>query len=306
MTVKKIKKNSGKKVNLKKLKKKTKNISSKEKKVTKKEIKKSNIPTLKLLTDHEIAIDFSAKLYNQFGNVIKSVILFGSVQKKTMTRNSDIDLIVLLDDVSVKWSEELVAWYREELSKLMQKNPYIAEIHINTIKLSTWWDGLLKGDPVVLNAIRYGFPVLDYAGFVEPLKALLIQGKITGTPESIYGCIQRAPAHIARSKFAELSAIDGVYWSMVDSSHAALIAAGQFPPSPEHITKGLKEVFVDRNLLKLKYVIWYRDLFDLHKKIDHKEITDLKGVEIDVWQERAEEFMKVMVDLVEKIINKQK
>lgn len=272
----------------------------------KKEISKSKIKTLKLMTDHEIATDFAVKAYQKFGKIIKSVVLFGSVEKKTISHNSDIDIILLLDDISVNWDEKLVVWYRDELSKLLQNNPYTGTLHINTIKLSTWWDSLMKGDPVVLNVIRHGFVVLDNAGFVEPLKILLMQGKIKGTPETIYQCIQRAPTHLARSKIAELSSIEGIYWCMVDSAHAALIAAGQFPPSPEHVTSGLKEVFAERGLLKIKYVLWYKEIYALHKRIDHKEISDLKGIEIDMWQSRAEEFMETMINLVEKIITKEK
>ena len=52
----------------------------------------------------------------------------------------------------------------------------------------------------------------------------------------------------------------------------------------------------------MKYVVWYRDLLVLHKKIAHGEITDLKGVEIDSWQERAEEFLNVMANLVKEMI----
>ena len=219
---------------------------------------------------------------------------------------SDIDIIIIVDDVSINWDQELIAWYREELDKILQSNPYNAKLHINTIRLSTWWDDLLKGDPVVLNIIRSGFPILDYAGFIEPLKYLMLKGKIKGTPESIYQCIQRAPMHLARSKAAELTAIDGLYWSMVDSAHGALIASGYFPPSPEHVMVDLKEAFVDRGFLKLKYVEWYKDLYHLHKKIDHREISDLKGVEIDMWQQRTEEFMKEMISLVEKIVREKK
>jgi predicted nucleotidyltransferase/uncharacterized protein (UPF0332 family) len=284
----------------------TKKASVKKPAKPKKEISKEKIKTLQLMTDHEIATDFAIRAYDQFGKIIKSVVLFGSVEKKTISHNSDIDMIIILDDVSIQWTEELVAWYREELSKLLQRNPYTGTLHINTIKLSTWWDSLLKGDPVVLNVIRHGFVVLDNAGFVEPLKILLMQGKIKGTPEAIYECIQRAPGHLARSKLAEISAIEGIYWSMVDSAHAALIAAEQFPPSPEHVTIGLKEVFSDRGLLKMKYVLWFKDIYELHKKIDHKEISDLKGIEIDEWQERAQEFMQVMIKLVEKIITANK
>jgi predicted nucleotidyltransferase/uncharacterized protein (UPF0332 family) len=288
-----------------KKKKSTKKSSKTNKKSTKKEgIKNTskNIKTLKLQTDQEIATDFAVKTYKKFDKIIKSIILFGSVEKKEIKPGSDIDIIVIIDDISLNWDQELIAWYREELGKILQMNPYKGNIHINTIKLSTWWDDLLKGDPVVLNVIRHGFAILDYGGFFEPLKFLLLKGKIKGTPEAVYQCIQRAPGHISRSKAAELAAIDGVYWSMVDAAHAALIAANYFPPSPEHVITDLKEAFVDKGFLKMKYLIWYKDIYYLYKKIDHKEISDLKGVEIDMWQQRAEEFLKVMVNLVEKII----
>ncbi|HIH52568.1 MAG TPA: hypothetical protein HA284_03480 [Nanoarchaeota archaeon] len=280
--------------------------SSRKKPSEKKESLSKKVQTLDLKTDHQIATDFAVKAYEKFNKVIKSVILFGSVEKEKTTVGSDIDLIIIIDDVSLNWDQELIAWYREELDKILQANPYSIKLHINTIKLSTWWDDLMKGDPVVLNIIRSGFPILDYAGFIEPLKFLLLKGKIKGTPESIYQCIQRAPGHLARSKAAELTAIDGVYWSMVDAAHGALIAAGYFPPSPEHVMVDLKEAFVDRGILKMKYVEWYKNMYHLHKKIDHREISDLKGAEIDLWQERAEEFLKEMISIIEKIVNSKK
>lgn len=289
----------------KKTKKETKKTTSKKtKKSSQKTVKKEDVKTLKLMTDEEIATDFAVKAYNLYGKIIKSVILFGSVEKKTIVHNSDIDMIILIDDVSIKWDQELIAWYREELDKLLLANPYVGNLHINTIKLSTWWDDLLKGDPVVLNVIRHGRAIIDHGGFFEPLKFLMMQGKIKGTPEAIYQCLNRAPGHIARSKLSELGAIDGLYWSMVDAAHGALMAAGYFPPSPEHVMIDLKEVFVNKGHLKMRYVLWYKEIHELHKKIDHREITDLKGVEIDEWQKRAEDFLQVMIDLTSDLVSK--
>jgi hypothetical protein len=87
----------------------------------------------------------------------------------------------------------------------------------------------------------------------------------------------------------------------VDSSHAALIAAKQMPPSPEHVPIMLKETFVDKNKLDIKYVLWYRDLFALHKAISHGDIVDLKGVEIDAWQDKAGKFIEIMASLIRDI-----
>lgn len=259
--------------------------------------------TLHLKSDHDIAMDFATKTYKRFNKMIKSVILFGSATKQDSTSSSDIDVVVILDDVTIRWDQELIAWYREELDKIMRGNPYKKSIHINTIKLSTWWEDLIRGDPVVINILRYGETMIDLAGFFEPLKYLLINGKIKSTPEAIYTALQRAPMHIARSRVAALNTIEGLYWSMVDSAHAALIAANIPPASPEHVPVDLKENFVDTGRLKVKYVSWYRDLLMLHKKISHGEIRNLKGIEIDEWQDRAEEFLEVMSKLVKDLID---
>jgi len=260
-------------------------------------------PTLQLKTEHEIAMDFATKIYTRYDKMVKSVILFGSVAKQESTTGSDIDIIIIIDDVSIKWDQELIAWYREELDKILRVNPYKQSLHINTIKLSTWWEDLMRGDPVIINILRYGESLIDLAGFFEPLKFLLLTGKIKPTPEAIFSCLQRAPMHITRSKAAQLGSIEGLFWSMVDSAHAALIASNVLPPSPEHIPVDLKETFVNTGKLKMKYVIWYRDLLILHKKISHQQIKDLSGVEIDDWQKRAEEFLEVMTNLVKDIVS---
>lgn len=269
----------------------------------KKALNPKDFPTLKLKKEHDIAMDFAVKAYKKFDKVIKSIILFGSQVKQNSVAGSDIDIVIIVDDASIKWDQELIAWYRQELDTILKTNPYQADLHINTVKLSTWWEDLMRGDPVVINVLRYGEAMLDYAGFFNPLKHLLLEGKIKSTPEAIYSCLQRAPMHIARSKASELNAIEGLYWAMVDSAHAALIAANVTPPSPEHIPVDLKETFVNSGKLKMKYVTSFRDLLILHKKIAHGEEKDLKGVEIDAWQEKTEEFLEVMAQLVKELVS---
>jgi predicted nucleotidyltransferase/uncharacterized protein (UPF0332 family) len=303
MVTKKIsKKSQSKKKTISKKKYSKKKIS--KKKIIKKTSDIKKIPTLKLQTEHAIAMDFAVKAQKRFNKIIKSIALFGSLAKRKISLGSDIDIVIIIDDVSINWDQELIAWYREELDNLILKNPYRGSLHINTIKLSTWWQDLLKGDPVVLNVLRSGEVMIDSGGFFEPLKYLLLKGKIKGTPEAIYTCLQRAPTHLARSRAYELKAIEGIYWSMVDAAQAALMAANFFPPTPEHILGDLKEAFSDKNILKSKYVNWFRDMIILHKKIDHGEIKGLKGTDIDLWQEHADEFIKIMVSIVKKLIIK--
>jgi len=260
------------------------------------------IPTLRYKSERDIAMDFAEKAYMKFDRIIKSIILFGSAAKETNKPGSDIDIIIIIDNASIKFDEKLVLWYREELGKLMQQNPYRKELHINSIKLTTWWEDFAKGDPVVINILRYGDVLIDFGGFFTPLKFLLQEGKIKSTPEAMYNVLNRVPEHIVRSKIAEMSSIEGCYWAMIESAQALLMSVKVLPPSPEHIALLLKENFVDKGLLKMNYVSDVRDIYDLHRKIIHNEVRDIDGRVVDSWQKKSEDFFKICVRLINEII----
>jgi len=273
-----------------------------KKKASKKGVKEKGVEfsTLKIVGEREIAADFAMKIYGKFDQMIKSVVLFGSSAKKVSTPDSDI---VIIDDVSVKWDEELVAWYREELGKLIKANPYSKALHINSVKLSTWWEDILRGDPVVINVLRYGDALIDFGGFFNPLRLLLKEGKIRSTPESIYTLLQRAPGHLTRAKQSMLAVVDGLYWTMVDAAHAALIAADVMPSSPEDIPNVLRETFVKTKRLNKKFVDYYDEVHLVAKDIVHGNLTFIKGKNLDDWFEKADLFLGEMAALVDSLID---
>ncbi|MBU0761218.1 MAG: hypothetical protein KJ600_01035 [Nanoarchaeota archaeon] len=260
-----------------------------------------------LRNEKEIAMDFAMKVHEKFDKVVKASVLFGSQAKVGQADlGSDIDIILIVDDAAIEWDLKLVSWYREELGKLITAQEYGKELHVNTVKLTTWWQDLLYGDPVVINILRYGEALIDYGGFFNPIKALLLRGKIKSTPEAVNAALHRVPGHLARSQIAEMGAIEGTYWAVVDSAQAALMTAGKMPPSPEHIPEMLKETFVDSGMLKMGYVKGVKELFSLHKEISHQKVGSMKGQEIDEWQELAEKFLGEMTRIIERILNEKK
>jgi predicted nucleotidyltransferase/uncharacterized protein (UPF0332 family) len=271
----------------------------------KKEVKEKKFPTLQLKDEREIAMDFAVKVYERFNKLVKSIILFGSTVKATMQKGSDIDIVIIVDDASIKWDDELISWYREELGKIIEENPYQKALHVNTVRLTTWWEELLRGEPVVLNVIRYGEPLIDFGGFFLPLKFLMAEGKIKPTPEAIYSSLIRTPRHLARGKASLFNAIEAFYWAMTDAAQAAITAAKQVPPSPEYIPLMLKELFVDKGLLDMKFVVWYRDAYVFAHKILHGEIRDIEGKQIDEWKKKTDDFVTEMAKLINKIISKE-
>jgi len=278
--------------------KKTKNDNKNNKKVKKQ--------SFDLRTERDLAMDLASRVHQKFDTLIKASILFGSQAKKSATLGSDIDIIFIIDDAAINWDLELVSWYREELGKIVSSEERGTEFHINTIKLTTWWKDLLHGDPVVINILRYGEALIDSGGFFNPIKALLLKGQIRSTPEAVYAALQRAPEHLARSRASELSAIEGVYWTMIDSAQAALIMAGKIPPSPEHIPEMLKENFVDNGMLRQNHVNSVKEIYNIHKSISHGTIHHIKGADIDKLQDSAESFLGEMTRIIDTLIEAKK
>src|SRR3989344_2826959 len=278
-----------------------------KKKVEKlKAVKKIPLEKVTLENEKETAMKFAEQVHKKFDRMVKASILFGSQAKDTARPESDIDIVLIIDDASINWDLELIAWYREELGKVIAAQRRGNDLHINTIKLTTWWQDLIHGDPVIINILRYGEALIDSGGFFNPIKSLLLQGRISSTPEAVYNALQRAPEHLTRSKLAILGSIEGVYWTMIDSAQAALITAGKLPPSPEHIPQLMKSTFVDSGLLKIDKVRDLREIYVLHKSIMHHETNEVHGSEIDKWQRIAQSFLLDMTRLIDQILDSKK
>lgn len=266
----------------------------------KKEVKDS------LSTDYQIAYDFATKCYKKFRDIIKAIILFGSVPKKEATEKSDIDLVIIIDDCTVNWDEELIAWYREELARLLQSQNYKKEIHINTVTLTAFWEEVRAGEPLIINVIRYGEPLIDLGGFFDPLKILLAKGKIRPSPEAIFTTMERSGAHLGRANISLLNSVEGFYWAMVDASHAALMSKHITPPSPELIPELLKSTFVDKKILDKEYLDWFIETRKKAKAVLHGDIKKLSGKELEELQKKSENFVLRLNDLTKIFIKNEK
>lgn len=263
--------------------------------------KKLEPKKINLTNERDIAMDFAQKVYKKIGAPIKSIVLFGSAAKGNSNPKSDIDIVILIDDASIVWDEELIAWYREEIGKIIALNQYIKPLHVNTVRITTWWNEMIRGEPVVTNIIRWGDPLIDLAGFFTPLKALLVQGHIKSTPEMIFVTLGRAPAHLGKCKTSMIVALESLYWAFVDASHSVLIASKVSPPSPEHIPSAMRQHLVERGMIKGKYVDWYREMYLLTHKTLRGEVDEVRGEDLQLWKERADEYIREMAKAVKKI-----
>lgn len=253
----------------------------------------------KLKKEYDIAYDFAIKVQKKFQNLVRSIALFGSAAKELKHSSvRDIDIVIIVDDCVVKWNDELIAFYREELAKIVKSTKEGKRLHISTVTLSSFWEQVKLGEPVAINVLRYAQPLIDPGNFFTPLKVLLLNGRIKPTPEAVYTTLERAPMHLARAKRGMLSTIEDIYWAMTDSAHAALMAYKQTPPSPEFIPAMLTNTFQKQGKIKQIYIEWYKEIYAIVHHMNQGKILEITGKHIELYMNRAEEFVKVMNNLV--------
>ena len=237
--------------------------------------------------EYDLARTFAKELVHEFGNFIKVVAVFGSTVKKTREENSDIDVLVVVDDIILKMDEEIVNGYRLITNKLAHK--ISPKLHITTLKLTSFWEYGRAGDPVVVNILKDGSAIIDQ-GFFQPMQALLKQGRIKPTQEAVWNYLDRVPKTLHNAEWHVMQAITDLYWAVIDLAHAVLMNMGEVPPSPEFVAEIFEKKLVKTNLLPKKYANTIREFYKIQKMIVHREVKNIKGSEYDYYRKEALEF----------------
>jgi predicted nucleotidyltransferase/uncharacterized protein (UPF0332 family) len=247
--------------------------------------------------DIEIARKFGRIMYKEFGDLIQCLILFGSAAQNVQNPKRDIDILIVLDDVRIKFTKELVETYRIITEKaIMNTDPQ--RLHIQSMKLSSFWEYVRAGDAVAINILRSGVALID-TGFFDPLQALLDQGRIRPSDESVWTYMTMSPASMHRSKQHLLTASVDLYWAAIDAAHAALMVVGETPPSPNHIATMVEKRLVKPGHVKKKCTKVTGYLYKIFKGVVHREIREVSGRDYDTLQKKADEFVKEMKAFVE-------
>lgn len=247
--------------------------------------------------DIDIARSFAKSMHQEFGSFISCMILFGSATKNVVNPKRDIDILIVLDDTKVQFSQELIQTYRIILEKTIAKTDP-KRLHIQSMKLTSFWEYARAGDPVAINILRSGVALID-TNIFDPLQALLDQGRIRPTPESIWTYYTLAPESLHRSKQHLLSAAVDLYWAAVDAAHAALMTIGEIPPSPDHVADLLQEKLNSPHHISRNSLNTMRELYHLFKGIVHRDVKSISGKDYDKYKEKAEAFVKEMKSFIE-------
>jgi uncharacterized protein (UPF0332 family)/predicted nucleotidyltransferase len=243
--------------------------------------------------DMDTAYEFTKKIYKEFGQFLKAVVLFGSTARGQ--EGNDIDILIVVDDTSIVIDPEVTEAYRLITERIIAE--VSKRIHVTTIKFSSFWQYMRSGDPIAVNILREGVALVD-TGFFTPMQVLLYQGRIRPSEEAIWGYYEMAPRSLLSSRIHIMQATLDLYWSVIDSAHAVLMKMGEVPPTPSHVSMMMREKLVKTGKVEKRYADIMERFYRLSKMIVHRKVKEIHGLEFEKYYHDAEEFVNRMKQFI--------
>lgn len=250
--------------------------------------------------DINLVYSFAGKIASKeyLGGLIQAVVLFGSVMRKEARETSDLDVLVLIDDVSNEITSEMASAYSLTVSSLMAKLNAQDKLHLTTLGIIRFWDGVRNGDPVIMSILRSGKPIVD-TGFFNPLKAMLEKGMIKPSKEAVDSHMKMAETLLRNMNYYYLRSISDAYWAVMDATHAAVMHAGEEPTHPKEAGRKFAKI-APKIGLSPGMAGTVEKFVETMKSITHGERKSFTGRQVDEYWERAEEFIKAVKKAIEK------
>src|SRR3989339_1065700 len=253
----------------------------------------------------KLAERYKDEVLKRYKDIVKAIVIFGSFTRQDFHEKSDIDMLVVIDDVTARFTPEMKDEFDDRLydiAKRISENMTVQPAWL----LSEFWDMARIGHPLLFTIVRDGWALYD-TGFFIPVRKLLELGKIPTTLEAVEKFMETAPQKINRVETAKLYMIaEDLYYSMLNSSQAVLMYMGLNPPSPKHTPLDVKEHLVDAGLLEKEYLDDLENIINFRKQVEHKEIKDITGQRLDELIDKAKKFVSRMEQLLLQMQKKKK
>ncbi len=242
---------------------------------------------------------FTKEVLKKYGKLIKCIVVMGSVARDEFKPKSDIDVFVVIDDTAKPISKQMQGEIDTKIEKIAKEISKSKALSIQpSYTLTEFWDYARVCHPIIYNFIKEGTPVYD-AGFFMPIKRLLKMGRIPSTREAIENYMEGAPKKLMRAKTVKLLMLaEDCYYAMLNTTQAVLMFMGLAPPVPNKAYDDVKKYLVEPGILEKEYADWLKEIIEIRKKIEHKEMMEVKGEFVDEWIDRSEKYIEKMFSLL--------
>ena len=268
----------------------------KEIKKEKKKEEKKQVPDTKEKRLEEVK-EFSKQILEKYGKHIKCIVMMGSVAREEFKPASDIDVFVVIDDTAQSITPEQHDKIDDDIENIAEKISKNISIQ-PSYTLTEFWDYARVCHPIIYNFIKEGVAVYD-TGFFAPIKRLLEMGRIPSTREAIESYMEGAPKKLMRAKTVKLLMLaEDCYYAMLNTTQAVLMFMGLAPPVPNKAYDDVKKFLVEPGIVEPEYAEWLKEIIEIRKKIEHKEMMDVTGQFVDEWIGKAEKYIDKMFGLL--------
>ena len=242
-----------------------------------------------------------------FDRYVTSYVIYGSLVRGTASEDSDVDVVVIIDDTDVKRMSrmELLEKLRAKIYDYVREATALAGVR-NKLEPQIWlltdfWQRVKDAEPVAFTFIRDGIPFYDRGTFL-PWKRLLLMGRIKPSPEAIEQYMKEADVTEERVKRRLLDAMIDVYYGIVTPTQAMMMLVGEAPPVPKTLVSDVKRVLVDKEkVMTLKDLKILEKAVHLFKQYEYGKLKDFPGNEIDKFLKEFQDYMKMIKEMRKKL-----
>jgi len=260
-----------------------------------KDAKKQEIPKGEIYTK---IINFTNQIRKSYGDLIKSVLIFGSAARGDMKKTSDADLWVILDDTATKGSEDL----ERVRAQLQLVSTQMKDIHVQTTGLTEFWGWMKKGSPELFNFLRGGLVIYD-TGFIKPVQRMLKAGLLPPSEETVGIKARSAEAHLKKVELGIKSMIFDLRYAATDACQSVIMYYYKTTPDQKHMPEELKKLIKEKKL-EPDYIKKFEELDKLWKDIEHKRIKKVGSEHLNKAMKLASEIINRMKKLLPEDLTK--
>jgi len=257
----------------------------------KKEVKESEIPKGEIYTK---IVNFTNQIRKTYGDLVKSVLIFGSAATGQMKKTSDADLWVILDDTATKSSEDLER-IRVQIQLVSTQS---GDLHVQTTGLTEFWGWMKRGSPELFNYLRVALVVYD-TGFVKPVQRMLKAGLLPPSEETVGIKAKSAEAHLKKVSLSIKAMIFDLRYAATDACQSVIMYYYKTTPDQKHMAEELEKLVKDKKIER-EYIDKFLELNKLWKDIDHKVIKDVGAKHLERAMTLATEIIERMKKLLPK------
>ena len=257
----------------------------------KKNAKKQEIPKGEIYTK---IIEFTNQIRKAYGDLIKSVLIFGSAARGDMKKTSDADLWVILDDTATKGSEDL----ERVRAQLQLISVQMKDIHVQTTGLTEFWGWMKRGSPELFNFLRSSLVIYD-TGFIKPVQRMLKAGLLPPSEETVGIKARSAEAHLKKVELAMKSMIFDLRYAATDACQSVIMYYYKTTPDQKHMPEELQKLIKEKKLEPV-FIKKFEELDKLWKDIEHKRIKKVGAEHLNKAMKLASEIIERMKKLLPK------